>query len=315
MRILITGGSGMVGSALKEVLPQYSYDECLFLSSGLCDLRDRTATNSLFHWFKPTHVIHLAGRIGGVKANSLYPVEFFSDNIRINTNVVDASAEHNVERLIAMLSTCIYPNNIEYPIKANTLHNGPPHDSNFAYAYAKRMLQVHIEAYRRQYCNDFISVVANNLYGIKDNFDLDNSHVVPAVIRKIYEAKIIKNNKPIFWGTGNELREFTYAGDIAKILKFLLNKGSYHHPKPLNIGNTQEISIKELINTVCNIFEYDDKINFNNTYSGQHRKPSDNSPFLKIYPFKYTSLKDGLKKTCEWFKDNFPQNIRIKGYK
>jgi GDP-L-fucose synthase len=215
MPILVTGGSGMVGRALQDVMPNAHY-----VSSKDCDLRNKEEVFDLFKVGGYTGVIHLASRVGGVKSNTDYIGEFFYENILINTNVLEASRKFEVEKVLSLLSTCIYPDNANYPLTEDQIHNGKPHKSNFGYAHAKRMLDVQSRAYRQQYGSNFITAVPNNLFGKHDNFDLNDSHVIPAIMRKMHEAKL-NNTHVELWGDGKPLREFTYAGDLAKILKLV----------------------------------------------------------------------------------------------
>ena len=263
----------------------------------------------MFDTYGPEYVIHLAAKVGGVKANSDYPGDFYYDNIMINTNVLHTAKIHKVKKLISCLSTCIYPNDIEYPLREDNIHNGPPHQSNFAYAYAKRMIDVQSRAYNKQHGCNFITAVSNNLFGEDDNFDLENSHVIPAMIRKIYEAKM-NNSDVVLWGDGSPLREFTYSGDMAEILLFLLDE--YNDPTPLNIGNVGEYSIKEVASVISKNLAFDGEVVWDVAKpSGQYRKPSTNKRLLELGWEKenYTSLDMALKKTCEWFTTNYP-NVR-----
>ena len=309
--ILVTGGSGMVGYALKwghtygNAIPN-----AIFISSKDYDLRRQSDVEAMFSKYKPKYVIHLAAHVGGVKANSDYAADFYYDNIMINTNVLHAAKEHAVDKLISLLSTCIYPNEITYPLREKEIHLGPPHESNFAYAYAKRMLDVQSRAYRKQHGCNFITVVLNNLFGENDNFDYENSHVIPAMIRKIYEAKQ-NNGDVVLWGNGEPLREFTYSGDLAEILLFLLEK--YDEANPINIGSTREYSIREIAEHVCDVLGYDKaRIVWDISMpAGQYRKPSDNSNLLNLGWGKerYTDFFTALQKTIDWFMVNYP-NIR-----
>tara|TARA_R100000152_G_C6771989_1_gene198683 strand:- start:976 stop:1941 length:966 start_codon:yes stop_codon:yes gene_type:complete len=305
---LVTGGTGMVGKAIRDMLPK---NKTVMLSSSMCDLRNKISTLHLFNSVRPTHVIHLAARVGGVKANYDYLGEFYYDNIRINTNVLEAARQVKVKKMVSLLSTCIYPNEVQYPLTEDQIHNGEPHYTNFAYAYSKRMLDVQSRAYREQYGCNFITAVPNNLYGKHDNFDLQDSHVIPALMRKIWEAKLNKSEVEI-WGDGTPLREFTYSEDIARALIFLLE--NYEGKHPINIGNTRESSIAELVETLCQTLDFSGEIVWDTTkLSGQHKKPSSNKKFLDIgwNADNYTSLEDGLKKTCNWFKMVYPN---IRGY-
>jgi len=218
MTVLVTGGTGLVGHALQKVLPN-----AVYLSSKDYDLRNYDECLSMIRKYMPEHVFHLAAKVGGVKANSDFAAEFYYDNILINTNVLNASYNNNVEKVVSLLSTCVYPNKVNYPLTEDQIHNGEPHQSNFAYAYAKRMLDVQSRSYRKQYGCNFITAVPNNLFGENDNFDLENSHVIPAIIRKIHEANV-NNKNVVLWGDGSPTREFTYSLDLANILLFILEK-------------------------------------------------------------------------------------------
>jgi len=302
--ILVTGGFGMVGTAMHDILPN-----AVFLSSKDCDLRDQKQCNEFVKKVNPGCIIHLAGRVGGVKANSEYLADFFYDNIMMNTNVLESARRIGVKKVISMLSTCVYPDNIEYPLIEDNIHNGNPHTSNFAYAYAKRMLDVQSRAYRKQYGCNFITAIPNNLYGENDNFDLENSHVIPAIIRKVWEAKL-NDGVVRLWGDGSPLREFTYSRDIAKILIFLME--NYNDPYPINIGNVSEVSIKTVVGIVCKHLGFKGRIEWDASKpTGQFRKPSTNSKLINLGwdQSRYTQLKDGLKDTCTWFKKSYP-NIR-----
>jgi GDP-L-fucose synthase len=300
--LLITGGSGMVGSAFKQVLPDAVYPARQEL---------RFMLKRIFHKqeFGGKNVIHLAAKVGGVKANTEQVADFYNQNSALNEKILSACHLGGASKVVSLLSTCVYPDApyITYPLTENQLHLGPPHPSNFGYAYAKRMVDVMSRAYRQQYGCNFITAIPNNLYGENDNFDLENSHVVPAIIRKVWEAKI--NNKPFIecWGDGSPLREFTYSEDIVKILIFLLE--NYNEPEPINIGNTEEYSIKQVVEMICSILEYNGKVKWDTRMpSGQHRKPSSNRKLLDLGWDKkwYTSLEKGLTKTCLWVKDNYP---------
>tara|TARA_R110000824_G_scaffold121839_3_gene278238 strand:- start:22997 stop:23968 length:972 start_codon:yes stop_codon:yes gene_type:complete len=310
-KILVTGGTGMVGYALKW---GYVYGNgipnAIFISSKDYDLRDSDQVEAMFRKHNPEYVIHLAARVGGIKANSDNAADFFYDNIMINTNVLHAAKNHGVKKLISLLSTCIYPNKISYPLQEKSIHDGEPHESNFAYAYAKRMLDVQSRAYRKQYGCNFITVVLNNLFGENDNFHYEDSHVIPAMIRKIYEAK--GNNEAItLWGDGSPLREFTYSGDLAEILLFLLK--NYDGSTPLNVGQTKEYSIRDVAHLICGIANYDSSNIIWDTEkpTGQLRKPSDNALLMELgwRNNSYTQFEIALQKTCDWFVKNYP-NIR-----
>jgi GDP-L-fucose synthase len=302
---LITGGTGMVGSAFKKMLPNAEYPDKINLTNERCA--------AMFHaQMKEKYVIHLAAKVGGVKANTNFISDFYTENSLINQRLLEAAKVGKAKKVVSLMSTCVYPDApyVVYPLTEDQLHMGPPHESNFGYAYSKRMIDVMSRAYRQQYGCNFITAIPNNLYGENDNFDLENSHVIPALMRKIWEAKINKQPLVEVWGDGSPLREFTYSLDIAKILLFLLE--NYDEPQPINIGNTEEYSIKEVIDYICELLEYEGKIFWNTSKpNGQPKKPSSNKKLLDLgwKEEDYTPFKEGLKKTCEWFKINYP-NVR-----
>jgi len=298
MNVLVTGGAGMVGSAFKRVLSTAHYPT-----------RQEMDLLQSLDFSKIENIIHLAAKVGGIQANMSSMGDFYYENEKINQNVLQGAKNAGVKKVVSLLSTCVYPDAsyVTYPLTEDQLHMGPPHSSNFGYAYAKRMVDVMSRAYRQQYGCNFITAIPNNLYGENDNFDLENSHVIPALMRKIWEAKI--NKKPFVecWGDGSPLREFTYSEDIAHILLFLLKH--YNEPKPINIGNTDEYSIKEVVEMLCKFLEYDGEIIWNTDKpAGQYRKPSSNQKLLDLGWNKngYTPLAEGLKKTCKWFIIKYP---------
>ena len=300
-KVLVTGGTGMVGKALQKVLPGANY-----ISSKDCDLTKYSEAEYIFRKFDPEYVIHLAAKVSGMKGNMDALGTHFTKNILINTNVIDISQKIGVKKLLSTLSTCVYPDKAEYPLKEETIHDGEPHWINLGYGYPKRMLDVQSRTYRDQYGCNFVSIIPNNLFGRHDNFHLSKSHVIPSVIRKVFEAK--KNSKPVeLWGNGKSLREFTYSDDLAKIIVFCFN--NFNGERPINIGNTKEYSISELASLICSYMEYDDNIIWGNDVgNGQFRKPSDNSKFLSLGWEKeyYVDFKVALKETCEWFLKNYP---------
>tara|TARA_A100001515_G_scaffold67712_1_gene53860 strand:- start:1114 stop:2046 length:933 start_codon:yes stop_codon:yes gene_type:complete len=303
--LIITGGTGMVGSAFKRTLPKAEYP-----NRG--ELWSMTKTVFCEKEFFNKNIIHLAAKVGGVKANTNEIADFYLENSNLNQRLLDAAHRGKANKVLSLLSTCVYPDApyINYPLTEDQLHLGPPHHSNFGYAYAKRMVDVMSRAYRQQHCCNFITAIPNNLYGQNDNFDLETGHVIPALIRKVWEAKINKEPYVLCWGDGSPLREFTYSEDIVHIVLFLMKK--YDEPEPINIGNTDEYSIREVANMICDILKYDGELRWQSDQpSGQHRKPSSNQKLLDLGWKKqdYTPLKEGLKKTCEWFIMNYP-NIR-----
>ena len=301
--ILVTGGSGMIGQAFREVDIN---EEIVLLSSQICDLRNKCETYELFEHLKPNSVIHLAAKVGGIQANMNYMAEFYSDNILINTHVLEASKRSNVKKVVSLLSTCVYPDDVSYPLTEDQIHNGQPHSSNFAYAYAKRMLDVQSRAYRQQYGCNFITAVPNNLFGENDNYHLENSHVIPAIMHKMFKAK----DKVQLWGDGSSLREFTYSFDLARILLFLLE--NYEDPTPINVGNTNEFSIREIAYKIKEFMGFNGEIEWDTTKpAGQFRKPSCTEKLRSLgwSSIDYTPFDAALEGSCNWFKSNYP-NVR-----
>ena len=277
MRILITGGTGMVGTSFNNLKTTH---KLIAVGSKDYDLTSIEDTTRMFQDNLPDAVIHLAAKVGGVKGNSDYMSEFFHKNLMINLNVLNLARIYEINKVVSLLSTCVYPDNPRYPLTEDQIHNGEPHKSNFGYAYAKRMLEVQSRAIRQQYGLNYITAIPNNLFGENDNFDLENGHVIPALIRKIYESKL-SGDRPVLWGDGSPLREFTYSADISRSLIFLLE--NYNETMPVNVGNTKEISIRHLANTVSSILGYEGNM--------------------------YTDLYDSLERTCQWFLSSYP-NVR-----
>ena len=299
MKTLITGGYGMVGSAMESQIK---------LSRETCDLTNPKQTEALFRTIRPDGVIHCAGKVGGIGGNSNYKGEYFYDNLMINTNVIEASRKAGVKNLVAFLSTCVFPDNVTYPLTVDQVHLGEPHESNYPYAYAKRMADVQIRAYREQYDINYTSIIPSNIYGPNDNFNLDHGHVMPMLIHKLYLAKKNKTDFTV-WGSGKPLREFIYSKDIAKIAEWALY--NYEGTDPLIISGDEEVSIKDLVGMLVDEFKFKGKVIFDETKpDGQFRKPSDNSLIKELLPdFEYTPFEQGIKETVNWFRENY-ENAR-----
>jgi len=296
-KVLITGGYGMVGSAMESQIK---------LSRETCDLTNPKQTNKLFQLVKPDGVIHCAGKVGGIGGNSNYKGEYFYDNLMINTNVIEAARKAGVKNLVAFLSTCVFPDKVKYPLTIDQIQLGEPHESNYPYAYAKRMADVQIRAYREQYGINYTSIIPSNIYGPNDNFNLDHGHVMPMLIHKLYLAKQNKTDFTV-WGSGKPLREFIYSKDIAKIAEWALF--NYEGTDPLIISGDEEISIKDLVGLLVDEFKFKGKVIFDKTKpDGQLRKPSDNSKIKELLPdFEYTPFEQGIKETVNWFIENYDE--------
>lgn len=213
MVVMVTGGSGLVGASIAEYIKKSGAKDketWVFLSSKDGDLRKREDTEKIFEKYKPTHVIHLAAKVGGLFANMNYKVEFFRENILISDNIMECCRVHKVKKLVSMLSTCVFPDKTTYPINETMLHDGPPHSSNEGYAYAKRLIDTMNRAYAEEYGCNFTSIIPTNIYGPFDNFSIENGHVIPGLIHKCYIAKRDKTPFTI-WGSGTPLRQFIYS--------------------------------------------------------------------------------------------------------
>lgn len=305
MSVLVTGSTGLLGSEIHALSPG-----AIGLSSKECDLTESNHAILTLEEGRVDTVIHCAARVGGVKANIDHVADFFDDNIKMNMNVISACKERNL-KLVSVLSTCIYPDAsyAKYPLTEDQIHAGPPPQSNFGYAYAKRMLEVQSQAYRKQFGCNFISVIPNNLYGPNDNYDLNSGHVIPALIRKFYEAKIFGYKSVDVWGSGKPMREFTFARDAAKIILWLSE--NYDGDEPINIGNPEQVSIMDLAYIIAEEIGYDGDRNFDSSKpDGQYQKPSLNEKLKSLgWKGEYTPLREGLRQTIKSFKNRYP-NIR-----
>lgn len=291
---LITG-NGLVGSALKGDVK---------ISSKDFDLRDSDSVKLMYTLHKPTEVIHTAAKVGGLGSNMRYKGEYFYDNIMMNTNVIEQARQNGVEKLVAFLSTCVFPDDVEYPLTEKKIHLGEPHTSNYAYAHAKRMTDIQIRAYREQYGLQYKSVIPTNIYGPNDNFSLTHGHVMPMLIHKMYLSQ--KNNDPFeVWGTGKPLREFIYSKDVADLTEWVMN--NYDEDEPIILSTSQEISIRDLVDLLVQEFNFKGKVIFNESKpDGQYRKPSDNSKIKSYLPnFQFTPIEKGIKETVNWFIENY----------
>ncbi len=299
-KILVTGAGGLVGNAIKLLNPKNTF----YASRHDADLTNFTEAEKLFKRVKPTHVIHLAAEVGGLGGNIMHSGKYFRNNILINVNVLECARLSGVKKLISFMSTCVFPDKTDYPLNEKNIHNGPPHPSNFGYAYAKRMLEVQSNAYRKEWGCNYIVAIPTNIYGPHDNWSLKEGHVIPSLIHKIYLAK--KENKPLYvWGTGKPLREFIFSKDIARLSLWALKK--YDEETPIIFSSGKEISIKKLVKITAKIMDFKGEIIFDSTKpDGQCRKPSDTTKFRKYFPdFTLTSLEKGLKITVDWFLKNY----------
>jgi GDP-L-fucose synthase len=306
-KVYIAGHSGLVGSAVKRRLEQAGYTNLVCRSSGELDLRNQRATAVFFEAEKPEYVFLAAAKVGGIYANNTYPADFIYDNLAIQTNIIHSAYLQRVKKLLFLGSSCIYPKLAPQPMREEYLLTGELEPTNEAYAIAKIAGIKMCQAYNRQYGTNFISVMPTNLYGPNDNFDMQNSHVLPALIRKFHEAKI--DNKPTveIWGSGKPRREFLYVDDLADACVFLMENytckdiGIF-----VNIGTGEDLTIKELAEIIKRIVGYKGELVFNTDKpDGTPRKLLDVSKLHALGWQAKTSLEDGIKRTYEWYVSKY----------
>jgi len=293
-KLLVTGGRGLVGSAINA-------DVKLGREFNLIN---SVETDQAFKMHNPTHVIHCAGKVGGVGGNMNFKGDYFYDNLMINTNVIESARKNGVKNLVCFLSTCVFPDKVEYPLTEAKVHLGVPHDSNYPYAYAKRMADIQIRAYREQYGINYTSVIPTNIYGPNDNFSLEHGHVMPMLIHKLYKAKRDGTDFTV-WGSGKPLREFIYSKDIARLAEWAVR--NYNETEPIIFGTSEEVSIKDMVDLLIQEFNFKGKVIFDKDKpEGQFRKPSDNSKLKSYLPdFEFTPFEQGIKETVKWFIENY----------
>lgn len=302
-KIYVAGHSGMVGSAICRILHANGYNNLLTRTSSELDLRNQNDVNVFFSQHKPEYVFLAAAKVGGIMANNTYKAEFLHDNLLISINVIDSSYRNNVKKLLFLGSSCIYPRMAPQPIKEEYLLTGALEPTNEGYALAKIAGIKLCDTYRDQYNCNFISVMPTNLYGLGDNYDLNSSHVLPALIRRFHKAKIHNEPSVTIWGTGKPLREFMFADDLAEACLFLMNE--YNKPGWVNVGTGEEISIHDLALLIKNISGYTGEIYFDTSKpDGTPRKLLDVS-LLHNLGYKYqTNLFEGISKVYADFINN-----------
>jgi GDP-L-fucose synthase len=302
MTILVAGGSGLVGSAIVRELKRLNQD-VIGISSKDVDLLDRSKTFEFINNLKPTSIIDSAAKVGGIGGNNSYPVEFLSQNLQIQSNLMDAAHEAKVSKFIFLGSSCIYPRDCAQPIKEEYLLTGELEQTNSAYAVAKIAGIELIKSYRKEYGYKWISVMPTNMYGPNDNFDLENGHVLPVLIRKFIEAKRSGSGKVTLWGSGSPLREFLHVDDLAKAVVVCMDK--YDDSKQINIGSGQEVSIKDLADKISNTVGFNGEIIWDSSKpDGTKRKVLDSSKITKLGWKPLISLDQGVASTVEWYLQN-----------
>lgn len=322
MKVLITGSSGLVGKALQDVCDNddtgtNTENTYIYLRSSDCDLTDYAKTLQTLKFFKPDVVVHLAAKVGGLFKNMNEKVAMFEDNLIMNYNIVKCSYQAGVKKFIGCLSTCVFPDAVKYPISEKDLHLGAPHNSNFGYAYAKRSLETHCALYRDQYKLNYFCIIPTNIYGEHDNFNLEDSHVIPGLIHKCYLAK--HNSRPfVVSGTGSPLRQFIYSKDIASLIHTLvINENTNGIDNIiLSVDESREVSISHIATLIAKNFNYEAMLTYDTTKSdGQYKKTATNKRLTKFLAdnnieFKFTPIEKGLQNTVKWFVKNFDSSRR-----
>jgi GDP-L-fucose synthase len=302
-KIYVAGHRGMVGSAIVRCLEKNGYKNIVTASSTALDLRSQEQVNRFFDQEKPEYVFLAAAKVGGILANNNYPAEFLYDNLMIESNLIHAAYKNNVTKLLFLGSSCIYPKFAEQPIKENSLLTGSLEPTNEWYAIAKIAGIKLCQAYHKQYGTRFISAMPTNMYGYGDNYHPENSHVLPALLRRFHEAKVEGKSEVTIWGSGKPLREFMFSDDLAEACFFLMK--NYEDPELINVGTGEEVSIYELATKIKEVVGFEGAINFDaGKPDGTPRKLMDSSNLHKL-GFKHkVNLRDGLQKTYQDFLKN-----------
>jgi len=304
-KIYIAGHRGMVGSAIWRKLEGEGYENLIGKTSSELDLRDQQAVKEFFAAEKPGIVIDAAARVGGILANNEYPWQFLYENLQIQNNLIASAHEYEAERCIFLGSSCIYPKHCDQPMREEYLLTGPLEPTNQWYAVAKITGVKMIEALRKQYNHNYVSLMPTNLYGPRDNFDLKTSHVLPAMIRKFHEAKENGHATVTLWGTGSPMREFLHVNDVAEAVFFVLNRGHGMQHDLYNVGTGKDITIKNLAGLIQKIVGHKGDIEWDTSKpDGTPRKLMDVTR-MKEEGWEYSiELEEGIRMTYEWFKQN-----------
>ncbi len=304
--IFIAGARGLVGSAIVRHLKKLGYQNLLTPSSKELDLTNQSKTLEYFQTKKPMYVIDAAAKVGGIMANSTYMADFCQINLQIQLNLIHSAYLTKVKKLMFLGSSCIYPVNAEIPIKETSLLTGPLEPTNEGYAIAKIAGVKLCDYYRKQYGCDFISVMPTNIYGPYDNFDLQNSHMVPGLIHKFHIGKTTNSKSVNVWGTGKPMRELLYSEDLAEAVIYLMQNFSDYGP--INVGTGEDFTVSDVANRIKSTVEFNGEITFDTSKpDGMFRKVMDVSRINSMGWRARTSLDDGLDRSYQWFLDNFDQ--------
>lgn len=301
--IFIAGSTGMVGSAIVRVLRKQGYTNLLTPGHNELDLVNQQEVDKFFENNKPEYVIDAAAKVGGIKANSQYMADFLMENLMMQNNIITSCHKYKIKKFLFLASACIYPKECEQPIKESSILTGALEPTNEGYSLAKISGLRACEYYKKQYGDNFITAMPANSYGINDSFDPNNSHVIPALIRRFYEAKINNLKEVVMWGTGKAMREFLYVDDLADSCIYLLN--NYDGENFINVGSGEEVSMSQLADIIKNVVGYEGEIKYDTTKpDGMMRRMVDSTRINDIGWRAKTSLEEGIKQEYNWFLEN-----------
>lgn len=309
--VLVTGGSGLVGKALEaevaaRVVGGGDNDDWHFVGSKDADLREMAQAEALFARVRPTHVLHLAAKVGGLYSNMARKVDFLRENLAINDAVLRCCQRFGVRKLVSCLSTCVFPDATSYPIDESMLHNGRPHASNEGYAMAKRLIDTMNRCYADQFGSCFTSVIPTNIYGPHDNFSIADGHVVPGLIHKCHLAKQAAQPFTV-WGSGAPRRQFIFSRDVARLLLWTLDHYDSVEPLILSVDEQDEVSIRDVALQIAAAMRFEGDVVFDaGKADGQFKKTASNAKLRRLVPeFAFTPIADGLRETVDWFEANY----------
>ncbi|OGV65311.1 MAG: hypothetical protein A2283_05860 [Lentisphaerae bacterium RIFOXYA12_FULL_48_11] len=299
-KILVTGSSAVLGTAIRSISSEYPQHEFIFVTSANCDLRDMPETLQYVKKCKPDAIMHLAAVSGGIGLSMKHPATMLRDNILMAFSIMEAARSCCVKKTIMTLTAGMYPAKSLLPLKEEFIHDGYPHESNYGSSFAKRLIDPAIRAYREEYGLNVVGLIPGGIYGENDNFNYEDATMVPSLIRRFYESKN-NNEKIVIWGDGTPLREYSYSKDLARIFMWALE--NYGDVQVLNIGSTEENSVRDIAFMIADIINIDKaRIVFDKSKPlGIFRKNTDNSRFIALSGFKYTPFREGLEQTIQWF--------------
>ncbi|XP_016953628.1 probable GDP-L-fucose synthase [Drosophila biarmipes] len=316
-KVLVTGGTGLVGKALEAVIKEQAPEDeqWYFAGSKDADLTNLEATQALFAREKPTHVIHLAAMVGGLFHNMNNNLDFLRNNLLINDNVLQTAHEQGCIKVVSCLSTCIFPDKTSYPIDETMVHNGPPHPSNYGYSYAKRLIDVQNHAYHDKYGRLYTSVIPCNIFGPHDNYKPEVSHVIPGMINRMHqlikERPEVPESEKVFtvFGSGKPLRQFVYSLDLAELMIWVLRNYDSVEPIILSVDEAQEVTIFEVAQAIAKAFSFKGKLVCNTSKAdGQYKKTASNAKLRSLLPdYAFTDFETAIESSVKWYKDNYDQ--------